>query len=93
MKRPYCIVDGKRYKLHEINGVIRFPDDGRVVANLKKLIIDYAYGRIALKELWDYYSNSGCSYELVRGIFSKTGQNNHIVLQGNESTKSMRLYI
>lgn len=92
MKRPYCKIDGVKYQLYMINDVIRFPDDGRPMPDLNKMVIDYMNGRIPLSDLFDYAVNSGSSYEYVQGIYGHRGMNNHIVTQGREKTKSFRLF-
>ena len=93
IKRPFCIIDGEYYQLRNVNGVIRFRNDGRKAPyDLNRMVIDYAYGRIPLKTLFDYYINSGSSYELVYGLFSKCGINNHTVTQGKEPTKHFYYY-
>lgn len=91
-ERPYCIVDGHVYKLEIVRGVLRFPDDGREMPDLNRQVLDYIEGRIRLNVLWDYDTNSGSSYERVRGIYSHSGMNNHIVKQGKEKTKTFKLY-
>lgn len=95
IKVPYCIIDGVRYQLYvnKVDGVLRFPDDGRAMPDLNKLVIDYAEKRIPLSTLFEYDINSGSSYERVYGIYSRNGMNNHIVTQGPEQTKRFRLYL
>ncbi len=94
MKRPFCVVDGVRYQLtFDKHGILRFPNDGRTMPDLNEMAMQYAYGQIKLKELWDYHSNSGSSYELVWGLFSLRGWNNHIVKNGSEPTKRFVLYL
>lgn len=92
MKAPYCIIDGVKFKLEEINGVLRFPNTFTKEVDLNKMILDYANGRIKLEEVFVYYTTSGSSYDLVRSIFAKQGGNNHIVKQGKEKPKSFRLF-
>ncbi len=93
MERPYCTIDGARHKLYvDEHGTVRFPDDGRPIPDLNKMIIDYIVGRIPLSDLFDYYVNSGSSYYLVEGLFSKRGMNNHITTQGKEPTKNFKYY-
>ena len=93
MEKPYCIIDGVRYKLHiSEKGTIRFPDDGRPMPDLNKMVIDYIQGKIPLSNLFEYHVNSGSSYYLVEGLFGKRGMNNHITKQGKEPTKSFRYY-
>ena len=93
MKRPFCRIDGIRYQLHLINGVIRFSDDGRKAPyDLNRMAIDYINGKTQLKDMFEYAVNSGSSYGYVWGIYSHRGCNNHIVKQGKEKTKSFRLY-
>lgn len=93
MKRPFCNIDGIKHQLYLVNNVIRFMDDGRIQPDLNKMIVDYYHGDISLHELFDYHIHSGSSYELVHGVFSKNGFNNHIVTQGAGKLKSFRLYV
>ena len=93
MKTPYCTMNGVEFQLYWIKGVLRFLDDGRPMPDLNQMVVDYMNGKTSLKPYFQYCVNSGCSYELVYGIFSKNGINNHTVLQGNEPTLKFRLYL
>lgn len=92
MARPYCIIDGVRYKLAVSEGVVRFPDDGRPIPNINKMTIEYIEGKRPLSDLFNYCINSGTSYYLVQDWFSKHGGNNHMTTQGKEPTKSFKYY-
>jgi hypothetical protein len=90
---PYCKINDIKYQLaYDKQGVLRFPDDGRLMPDLNKMVVDYAHGRLPLRALFEYDVNSGSSYELVYGRYSKGGINNHIVKQGPEQTKKFALY-
>lgn len=93
MKTPYCIIDGIKYQLHyDGNDVLRFPDDGRAMPDINRMTVQYIKGERKLSDLFNYSVNSGSSYELVYGLYSKGGMNNHIVTQGSEPTKHFRIY-
>lgn len=92
IKTPYCIIDDVKYQLYWVGTVLRFPNDGRPMPDLNKMAIDYFNGRSPLSDSFEYYTNSGSSYELVYQHFSRGGINNHMVTQGNEPTKRFRLY-
>lgn len=93
IKVPYCKIDGVKYQLYWVNGVLRFNDDGRPMPNLNQMAMDYFNGKSPLSERFDYSVNSGSSYEYVFGIFSKNGINNHMVTQGPEPSKKFYLYL
>ena len=70
MNKPYCIVEGKKYKL---NSVYSFPEIMET-PDLNQLWIDYSYNRITLHDVFLIYSSIGCSYDFVFNYFSKSGR-------------------
>lgn len=99
MKTPYCMIDGIKFQLEIVNGVLRFPNDGRDGDNLSKMPdlnvwwMDYFESKRPVNDLFEYYTNSGSSYDHVYSIFGKGGGNNHMVKQGPEPTKRFRLFL
>ena len=94
IKVPYCKIDGVKYQLYWKGDVLRFPDDGRSDQyDLNLMVVHYIQGKIPLSDLFEYYTNTGCSYDLVFGNFSTNGMNNHMVTQGKEPTKKFALYL
>lgn len=93
MEFPYCEVDGVKYQLYfDKHGTLRFPKLKEDCPDLNKLIIDYYEGEVDLQVVWEEYSQTGCSYYLVEGIFSPYGMNNHTVTQGKGKCKHMVLF-
>lgn len=90
MNRPFCTINKKKYQLREVNGVIRFNDDKRISRNANEDIISYQEGRLNLATLLDYYTNTGCSYELVWCRFSSASNQN--VLLKSDGKIHFRLY-
>lgn len=77
IRHPYCVVDGVKYQLEfDSNGTLRFPKTKKDNPDLNNLVLDYIRGRATIKEYWEEYSCTGCSYYLVEGIFSPFGMNN-----------------
>lgn len=93
MEYPYCTVDGVDYQLvfSEL-GTLRFPDIKEYCLDLNKLYMDYVRGTIPLQVLWEEYTKTGSSYELVQGYFTVYGTNSHTVSQGNGEFKTMVLH-
>lgn len=89
---PYCKIDGVKYQLYWVDGVLRFFNDGRHAPDLNRMVIDYFKGVSPLSERFEYDVNSGSSYEYVFGIYSTNGINNHMVTQGPEKPKKFALY-
>jgi hypothetical protein len=92
MEKPYCIVDGKEYQLEYVNGVLRFPNTRPSYNDINQLHMDYGYGKIDLEAVWEVYTQTGSSFDLVEGYFSKWGMNNHTVTNGNGKFKKFELY-
>ena len=92
MEKPYCIVDEKEYQLvYDEYGTLRFPDTKPPCANLNKLMMDYCGSKITLDDVWDEYTQTGSSFELVEGYFSIYGINNHTVTNGDGDFKNFTL--
>jgi hypothetical protein len=82
---PYCVVDGVKYQLEfDSNGTLRFPTTKKENPDLNKLVLDYIRGRATIKEYWEEYACTGCSYYLVEGIFSPFGINNGNIKEKGE---------
>lgn len=93
IKRPYCRIDGVVYQLEYKDKVLRFPNTtNRYITNLNIFIMEYINDKRSLDDVFEYYTTSGLSYELVWNAFSTNGINNHLVTQGKGKTKSFRLY-
>lgn len=93
MEIPYCIVDGKEYQLEfDKNGTLRFPNTKEPCEDLNDLHIDYINGKIDLQVIWEEYTQTGSSFGLVEGYFSKYGMNNHTVANGNGKFKKFELF-
>lgn len=85
IKHPYCVVDGVKYQLEfDSNGTLRFPTTKKDHPDLNKLVLDYIRGRATIKEYWEEYACTGCSYHLVFGIFSTFGINNGNIKEKGE---------
>ena len=92
MEKPYCIVDEKEYQLmYDENGTLRFPDTKTPCTDLNKLMMDYGNAKITLDDVWDEYTQTGSSFDLVEGYFSIYGINNHTVTNGNGDFKDFTL--
>lgn len=92
IQRPYCRIDNVVYQLEYVDGVLRFPNDGRKMPDLNIWALQYFKGERPLSDIWEYHTHSGTSYEMTWSLFSTKGCNNHMVTQGKEKTKSFRLY-
>ena len=92
MEYPYCTVDGVKYQLEMVDGVLRFPDHNEECDDLNGLLMSYYRGDIDLEVVWRYYSRNGNSYDLVEGYFSPHGINNHTVTQGSGKCKRFVLH-
>ena len=92
MKYPYCVVDGVEYQLEMVNNVLRFPNTKKPCGDLNKFIMSYFNGHIDLQEVWEEYTQTGSSYDLVEGYFSPYGINNHTVTLGNGKCKNFTLH-
>lgn len=90
MKTPYCKIDGVKYQLYWVNGVLRFPDDGRPMPDLNMMQFAYLNGLTDRQQLFDYDINSGSSYEFVYGRYSKYGSNAHSTKEGDH--KKFQVY-
>jgi hypothetical protein len=92
MKVPYCVIDGIKYQLHVVNNTLRFPNDLRGMPDLNKMWLDCQEGNTDLKELFDYYINSGTSYEMVYQYFSVGAQRNVAIKRGEQHPMRFKLY-
>jgi len=71
MKRPYCTINGIKYKLRLVTGVLRFENSNPTRPDLNSLWASYQNGTTGINELFEYYSRSGSSLSLMIENFSK----------------------
>lgn len=75
--RPFCYIGTVKYQLHySPAGTLRFPNTFNGDMQSSSAWLEYINHKRPLQYLLGYYTTSGCSYELVYGIFSKGGINN-----------------
>ena len=91
-KHPYCVVDGVGYQLEFVRDILRFPNTKKSHPDLNVLIKSYYDGEVDIEEIWREYTETGSSLDLVQGIFSPHGINNHTVTQGTGKCKDITLY-
>lgn len=72
MEKPYCIVDGIEYQLYNMDGRVRFPDL-ILTPDLNKVWLDYHDSKRTLKDVFNIYATTGCSYDFVFNYFAKSG--------------------
>lgn len=89
MKRPFCTINGTKYQLYLVDGVVRFEN---IYKNKKFDLnlhwIQYQKGILHINALFMYYAKSGSSYNLVYEKFSKYND-----LLNLQDIKKFRLYL
>ena len=72
---PYCLIDGIKYELKK-SDCLRFPKSKEFTHNLNQLYVLYRNDEVDIDTIFKEYVETGSSFDLVYGYFTKYGSYN-----------------